>query len=669
MADYSLAGPPPAAMTDDAWGFFMAAIRDAGPQFPLKRAWRDVRDVARRRGWVWPAYPTVWRRWNALPEASKLAARHGTEEAVKRLAMPIRRAETSIGSLQWASLDGRTLDFFVDFGDGNAVRPVMIALIDAASNHVLGYELGRSENAVATARLIRNVCREHGIFDRLYTDNGSGARAVNPLGVCHHLAIEITFATPKNAKARIAERTFATLSRVIDDRPEFAGAHAGHAPGARPDKAGNAVPLALAEAVIAREIERHNREEGRGGQGARGRSYEQVFRDGLEGRILRKATAQQLHHAGLVYTSASVDRHGRVRVKTWTYGGPDTQAALLPWHGKGQILIGRDPDDFEAPAIAFDDTGRLICKDIQPVRAGAYGSVDGAREAAAHRKAARDAIRQAAEANSYLDDAGFAAALADLLLSDSDDAPPPPATVVGGRAGPLPLRSARLVGAEAGGAITLVAAAPGAGKTRALMHFAHEMRKDARWRTAVKGEDDTPWGAAIQPMQNLAIGVPNSRNLRASREEIAEAIGVDGLPIIDEAQTLIHRNPRGGTGWSRLEWVRAMSEEGCFSIVFSGDLALLEIQHRLPQLWRRMIRRVIIKAVSKADVECLSAWRGVSDARIDELLYQVARRGGGLADVDDAISHARLLAGGGAPRAAHIEAALEDLKLLPKGGK
>ncbi len=91
-------------------------------------------------------------------------------------------------------------------------------------------------------RLIRRTCETFGIFDRLYTDDGSafaghlvaggavhrfrnaGAKlaAVRPLGIRHHLRIDLKFALPKTAQAKIAERTFATLSRVIDDRPESA---------------------------------------------------------------------------------------------------------------------------------------------------------------------------------------------------------------------------------------------------------------------------------------------------------------------------------------------------------------------------------------------------------------------------------------------------------------
>lgn len=238
-----------AEMSDAAWQAFLKGIFEAGEGWSLRSAWQDVKDAAPAFGWAWPSFVTAWRRWQALTEAERLVARLGRAEAAKRLAMPALRDKTSIGVLEWVSLDGRMLDFWVDFGDGRAVRPIMLALVDVASNHVLGYELSRTENAPATVRLTRRTCETFGIFDRLYTDNGSafaghlvaggavhrfrnsGARVegVKPLGICHHLGIALHFALPGNAQAKIAERTFASLSRSIDDRPEFKGAHAADA--------------------------------------------------------------------------------------------------------------------------------------------------------------------------------------------------------------------------------------------------------------------------------------------------------------------------------------------------------------------------------------------------------------------------------------------------------
>lgn len=128
---------------------------------------------------------------------------------------------------------------------------------------------------------------------------------------------------------------------------------------------------------------------------------------------------------------------------TWIYGGPDTQEYLLPYHKceKG-ILLGRDPDDFSAPAIAWNEKHELICKGIMPVARGAYGSVDGVRDAKRNRKAARVAV-QAADANSYLSNAEFEAAMAAI---PTPEAPiPAPETVVAGRfAGSLKLQKPKV---------------------------------------------------------------------------------------------------------------------------------------------------------------------------------------------------------------------------------
>ena len=209
----------------------MTAIRDGGEEFPLVSAWRDARDLAPAKGWQWPPYTTVLRRWKSLFEAQRLHARIGHSEAVKRLAMPALRDKTTIGPLEWVSLDGRTKDFWARNGDGKARRYTFLALADCATNFILGWTLAESENARATQALIKSVCQKWGIFDRLYPDNGSafaghlvaggavkrfryfGAKldGEKPLGICHHLGIAIHFALPGNGQAKTAERTFASL--------------------------------------------------------------------------------------------------------------------------------------------------------------------------------------------------------------------------------------------------------------------------------------------------------------------------------------------------------------------------------------------------------------------------------------------------------------------------
>jgi len=151
-----------ANISPEAWRFFLTTLRDAAPEFPLIQAWRHTRDIGRKSGWDVPSYPTFYCRWQDLSEAQRHTARHGRAEAIKRLAQPALRDKNSIKALKWVSLDGRTQDFWVDFGDGRAVRPIMLALIDVASNTVLGFELGPSENAAGTVRLIKRTCERCG---------------------------------------------------------------------------------------------------------------------------------------------------------------------------------------------------------------------------------------------------------------------------------------------------------------------------------------------------------------------------------------------------------------------------------------------------------------------------------------------------------------------------
>ncbi len=457
LSDIARVGRPKVEMSDAAWSYFMTAIRDGGEGFPLKSAWRDVRDLKQIYGWQWPDYQAVLRRWKALPEAQKLHARLGHSEAVKRLAMPALRDKTTIGPLEWVSLDGRTKDFWAHNGDGKARRYTFLALVDCATNFILGWTLAESENARATQALIKRVCQTWGIFDRLYPDNGSafaghqvaggavkrfrnsGAKldGVKPLGICHHLGIAIHFALPRNGQAKTAERTFATLSRVLDDRPEFKGAHAGHKSGAAPDSRVVPVPLETALAVCTREVARHNAESGRRGQGMLGRSYQAAFEAGLAKRIKRTPTARQLYLSGLIYTPIKVTRWGQVELDGWTYGAPDTQNDLLPYHKRSEaVLLGRDPDNFEAPALAWNAKNELICEGIQPVKRGAYGSVDGVRQAATNRKAAREAVSAAAAANTYLTDADMRAAYA-AIPTPGGPTPAPAAVVAGQFSGKL----------------------------------------------------------------------------------------------------------------------------------------------------------------------------------------------------------------------------------------
>ncbi len=206
------------------------------------------------------------------------------------------------------------------------------------------------------------------------------------------------------------------------------------------------------------------------------------------------------------------------------------------------------------------------------------------------------------------------------------------------------LRSLDQVRELFGGGMTMIAAAPGTGKSATVWRYLQANRRTFIVE-AFSGEGGI-WSAAIGVFKALDLGEPNSRDLPGDREKIAEAVGADGMLIIDEVQYLIQKNPRGKDNIDALDWLRRISEEGCCCIVFVGDLALVDAVEKLPQFKRRLRRPVIVRRVSKVDVEAVAAKSGFHDPAVINLLFAVARRAGGLGDVAHVLSHAAIFAAG-----------------------
>lgn len=219
------------------------------------------------------------------------------------------------------------------------------------------------------------------------------------------------------------------------------------------------------------------------------------------------------------------------------------------------------------------------------------------------------------------------------------------------------------------GTLTMIAGVPGVGKSKAVQHYCrtHPQPRSVWTHKMVAGEGKI-WDLSVGLMEVLDIGAPNSRRMREERFRIAEAIGVESLLIIDEAQYLANYNPRGGFNYDALEWLRALAEEGGFSVAFCGDLALHEVVQAVPQLRRRIIRPVVVRTLPKSDVAKVAKQHGVYGDVMVDALTAVARRYGGLADVVNVLRHAALL-DGKAVSPKSLQAAIHDLKLAPTGGQ
>jgi putative transposase len=455
LDDYHVDGRPCGPSWDDAWHYALSLIKKAGEEWPLDACYDRLEAIAADMEWHLPSRSAFHARWQQLSAVDKFTLLHGEKAARDRFRQPATRDQGTLFANDIWSLDGRTLDLWAVSPDGKPFRPVELRLVDVATGLIVGTRLCLSENAVDTVAMIVEAVRTYGIPKQIYTDNSrafssfivSGmatfkfrrkrerASHWEPPGVCKQLDIDVLFARPENGQTKKVERSFAETAKRIDEAPEFMGAHAGSRIERKPQGTCKPVTFETVQEVRAREFAYHNARKRRGGF-AKGRSFVQLYQDGMAGQIVRVATERQLYLATLLYKPASVDRHGRVKVEGWTYGQPDTMLALLKFwdekhkRAKEQILVGIDPNDHSAPAIAYDRNGHLIADNIKPVIAGAYHSQDGKRDAQRFDRAARDMVKEAAELGRKASAAMIAKGNAAYAKNTPKGHTPAPSTVV-----------------------------------------------------------------------------------------------------------------------------------------------------------------------------------------------------------------------------------------------
>lgn len=224
------------------------------------------------------------------------------------------------------------------------------------------------------------------------------------------------------------------------------------------------------------------------------------------------------------------------------------------------------------------------------------------------------------------------------------------------------LRTLRKVADLGCGTATMIAGVSGCGKSSAIQRFLQEGGGATICR-AVSGEGGV-WGAAHAVMTELDLGRPNSRDLALSRSQIADRIGPTNVLLFDDAHHLIQRNGRGKDNTYAFQWLMKAAEDGAFSIVFTGNLELLNVLCDVP-----LYRPVVIRRVTREDVAAYADARGLTDPKIIDALAGAAARAGGLHNVDNVIRDARILAEGQPITLAHVLFTIEDLKLTAKGAR
>lgn len=369
------AGGRAAACSDEAWDFFLAdyARRNAPwLSMPYERTKRE----AARRGWAWPSYDTIRRRWRAIPEAERVFLCQG-QKALETLYPPQHRDVTVFTAMQGHNYDALEPSVLVEWPDGHVGRPVTFACQDVYSKRLLAAKTDRTENAALFRHCFACVSEDYGYPEFLYIDNTRAAankqmtggvrtryrwkaRDDEPLGVLPRLGIKAIFVTPEHGQAKPIERGFRDLKQLIERDPRCAGAYSGDDPRERDGRTPRPIPLAVYGQVLADAVNAYNARPGRRTQACKGKlSFDEAFAESYASAPVRRALPE---HRAILHYAWTIVRCRKQRGEIVLHGQARYWTPELVNHRGRDVLVRYDPHDLERGIVVETADGRPICE-------------------------------------------------------------------------------------------------------------------------------------------------------------------------------------------------------------------------------------------------------------------------------------------------------------------
>jgi hypothetical protein len=277
-----------------------------------------------------------------------------------------------------------------------------VAVQDIASGLITGirHDLSLTSHLVRLA--LCDTFRDYGLCNELFVDNGreNAAQAISggqrrlrwgktpeqePDGLLKSLGVKVSAVAPFWGQAKPIERAFRNFAHDIAKGPWFEGAYTGHNPVSKPENRGSrAIPLAEFAEIVRREIAHYNDKRGRRGLGMNGRSFAEVFAEGIARRPPRRLTAEQLRMCLLESRPVMMDRDRAVSVEGHRYWSPELGAFK-----RQKVIVRFDPEAMDQPAYVYSTDSRFLAEAMR-IRAGSF---DRRSDGAEHRKAMRDFTR------------------------------------------------------------------------------------------------------------------------------------------------------------------------------------------------------------------------------------------------------------------------------------
>ena len=433
-----------AAIPEEAWNLFKADyLRPEQP--PAAMCHRTLSRIAAARGWTIPGPRALLRRLRAEVSPRAIVLARQGPEALARMRPAQQRDRTALRVMECLCADGHVFDARVDFGRGIEGRAVLVAWQDVCAGEIAGWRLGRSETTDAYRLSLSDVLWKYGAPESVIVDNGRGiaARAfaggsgayrgrdtsASPIGLLTQLIGKenIHWTTPYSGQSKPIERAFRDLAVDIAKDPRLAGAYTGRNTLSKPHNYGQrSIPIDEFRAVVADMIEQHNARPGRQGMGMEGRSFDEVFRAGLQEHAPRRVSESELARWLLSADMATARKsdgavllHGN---RYWDSGLADALAGRPPDARK--VVVRYDPERLDRPVLVEDREGRLIAR-AEVMGATRFFDKAAAKETAKAKARLLKATRQELELHAQLGVGAVADALQDAAASEAEADPAP----------------------------------------------------------------------------------------------------------------------------------------------------------------------------------------------------------------------------------------------------
>lgn len=165
-----------------------------------------------------PSVSAFQRFVDSIPYPAKVLAREGKKAFADKCEPYIQFDYRSICTNEVWCADNHVFDLWVKDARGRVFRPWVVGWMDKRSRYIVGYLLiDHDPNADAVLDAFSRAVYACGIPERVLLDNGADYTVHDlfnkdfALSLANEMCMEVTNATPYNAKAKLIERFFNTL--------------------------------------------------------------------------------------------------------------------------------------------------------------------------------------------------------------------------------------------------------------------------------------------------------------------------------------------------------------------------------------------------------------------------------------------------------------------------